>query len=67
MYMIACATFFDILDLWLSCHMSCTLAFLLGLVPWLLAVLKTFCNLLSDDWKPFCHLDMHSGCGKLGP
>jgi hypothetical protein len=45
--------------------MSCTLALLLGLVPWLLAVLKILCNLSSDDWKPTCRLNMHSGCGKV--
>jgi hypothetical protein len=24
-----------------------------------------FFNLSSDDWKPSCRLDMHSGCGKV--
>jgi hypothetical protein len=38
---------------------------LLGLVPWLLVVLRMFCNLSSGDWRPSCHLDMHSGCGKV--
>jgi hypothetical protein len=44
-----CHFVFDILDLWLSYHMSCTLALLLGLVPWLLAVLQMSYNLSSDD------------------
>jgi hypothetical protein len=60
-----CRFVFDILDLWFPCHVSCLLAVLLGLGPWLLAALTMFCNLSSDDWKPSCHLDTHSGCGKV--
>jgi hypothetical protein len=40
-----CRFVFDIPDLWLPCHVSFLLVHLIGLVPWLLAVLRMFCNL----------------------
>jgi hypothetical protein len=60
-----CRFVFDTIDLWSPCHVSYLLVVLLGLVPWLLVVLKMFCNLSSGDWRPSCHIDMHSGCGKV--
>jgi hypothetical protein len=56
---------FDIPDQWLPYHALYPLALLLGLVPWLLAVLRMFCNPSLGDWKLFCHLGMYSECGTV--